>query len=128
MHRLSGGAVIYVAEHAPPERRGAFTAWVQTTATLGLLLSLLITLATRTALGEAPFAAWGWRIPFLLSILLLAISGWMRVSLQESPLFNQMAAEGLRSKAPVTEAFGQWSNLKRVLLALFGLVTGFGVI
>src|SRR5215211_635980 len=123
-----GGAVIYVAEHAPPERRGAFTAWVQTTATLGLVLSLLITLATRTALGEAPFAAWGWRIPFLLSIGLLALSLWMRVSLQESPLFNQMAAEGELSKAPITQAFGQWSNLKRVLLALFGLVTGFGVI
>jgi MFS family permease len=96
-----GGAVIYVAEHAPPERRGAFTAWVQTTATLGLVLSLVVTLATRTALGEAPFAAWGWRIPFLLSVFLLAVSAWMRVSLQESPLFNQMAAEGLRSKAPV---------------------------
>jgi MFS family permease len=123
-----GGAVIYVAEHAPPERRGAFTAWVQTTATLGLVLSLVVTLATRTALGEAPFAAWGWRIPFLLSVFLLAVSAWMRVSLQESPLFTKMAAEGELSKAPITQAFGQWSNLKRVLLALFGLVTGFGVI
>src|SRR5215211_1990517 len=123
-----GGAVIYVAEHAPPERRGMFTAWVQTTATLGLVLSLLATLATRTALGEAPFAAWGWRIPFLLSMGLLALSLWMRVSLQESPLFTRMAAEGELSKAPITHAFGQWSNLKRVLLALFGLVTGFGVI
>jgi len=123
-----GGAVVYVAEHAPPDRRGACTAWVQTTASLGLLLSLLVTLVTRSALGEASFAAWGWRIPFLLSFVLLAISVWMRVSLQESPLFNRMAAEGLRSRAPVTEAFGQWRNLKRVLLALFGLVTGFGVI
>ena len=102
-----GGAVVYVAEHAPPDQRGACTAWVQTTATLGLLLSLLVTLATRSALGEASFAAWGWRIPFLLSFVLLAISVWMRVSLQESPLFNRMAAEGLRSRAPVTEAFGQ---------------------
>lgn len=123
-----GGAVIYVAEHAPPDRRGGFTAWIQTTATLGLLLSLIVTLAIRTALDEARFAAWGWRIPFLLSIILLAISVWMRVSLQESPLFNRMAAEGMRSKAPVTEAFGTWRNLKRVFLALFGLVTGFGVI
>ena len=123
-----GGAVIYVAEHAPPERRGAFTAWVQTTATLGLVLSLLVTLAIRIAVGEAQFAAWGWRIPFLLSVFLLAVSAWMRVSLQESPLFTRMAAEGELSKAPITQAFGQWSNLKRVLLALFGLVTGFGVI
>jgi MFS family permease len=123
-----GGAVIYVAEHAPPERRGAFTAFVQTTASLGLLLSLIVTLATRTALGEASFAAWGWRMPFLLSFVLLAISVWMRVSLQESPLFTRMAAHGELSKAPLTQAFGQWQNLKRVLLALFGLVTGFGVI
>lgn len=123
-----GGAVVYVAEHAPPDRRGAFTAFVQTTATLGLLLSLIVTLATRTALGEASFAAWGWRMPFLLSFVLLAISVWMRVSLQESPLFTRMAAHGELSKAPLTQAFGQWQNLKRVLLALFGLVTGFGVI
>src|SRR5215213_2135449 len=108
-----GGAVIYVAEHAPPDRRGAFTAWVQTTATLGLVLSLLVTLATRTALGEAQFAAWGWRIPFLLSFVLFAISVWMRVSLQESPLFNRMAAQGELSKAPLTQAFGQWRNRNR---------------
>lgn len=123
-----GGAATYVAEHAPHGRRGAYTAWIQTTATMGLFLSLLVILGTRTALGEDEFAAWGWRIPFLVSIALLAISVWIRMSMNESPAFKKMKEEGKTSKAPLSESFGQWSNLKIVLLALFGLVAGQGVV
>jgi len=123
-----GGAATYVAEHAPHGRRGAYTAWIQTTATMGLFLSLLVILGTRTALGEEEFAAWGWRIPFLVSIALLAISVWIRMSMNESPAFKKMKEEGKTSKAPLSESFGQWSNLKIVLLALFGLVAGQGVV
>lgn len=123
-----GGAATYVAEHAPHGRRGAYTAWIQTTATMGLFLSLLVILGTRTTLGEEEFAAWGWRIPFLVSIALLAISVWIRMSMNESPAFKKMKEEGKTSKAPLSESFGQWSNLKIVLLALFGLVAGQGVV
>lgn len=123
-----GGAVVYVAEHAPHRRRGEFTAWIQTTGTLGFLLSLLVILGTRTALGETAFVAWGWRIPFLVSVALLAISVWIRLSMKESPIFAKMKSEGRTSKAPLSEAFGRWGNLKLVLIALFGLIAGFGVV
>jgi len=123
-----GGAATYVAEHAPEGRRGAFTAWIQTTATLGLFLSLLVILGVRTAVGEAAFADWGWRIPFLVSIVLLGISVWIRLSMNESPAFLKMKAEGKVSKAPLTEAFGQWKNLKLVILALVGLTAGQAVV
>ena len=123
-----GGAATYVAEHAPAGRRGFYTAWIQTTATLGLFLSLLVILGVRTAMGEEAFGAWGWRIPFLVSILLLAVSVWIRLKLHESPVFERIKAEGKTSKAPLTEAFGQWKNLKIVILALFGLTAGQAVV
>ncbi len=123
-----GGAATYVAEHAPHGKRGAYTAWIQTTATLGLFLSLMVILGTRTAIGEAAFADWGWRVPFIVSILLLAISVWIRMTMNESPAFQKMKAEGKTSKAPLSESFGQWKNLKIVLLALFGLVAGQAVV
>jgi MFS family permease len=123
-----GGAATYVAEHAPHGKRGAYTAWIQTTATLGLFLSLMVILGTRTAIGEAAFADWGWRIPFLVSIVLLAISVWIRLSMNESPGFQKMKAEGKTSKAPLTESFGQWKNLKIVILALVGLTAGQAVV
>jgi MFS family permease len=123
-----GGAATYVAEHAPQGRRGAYTSWIQTTATLGLFLSLMVILGTRTAIGEADFADWGWRVPFLVSILLLAISVWIRLSMSESPAFQKMKAEGKTSKAPLSESFGQWKNLKIVILALVGLVAGQAVV
>jgi MFS family permease len=123
-----GGAATYVAEHAPHGRRGFYTSWIQTTATMGLFLSLLIILATRTILGEEAFAAWGWRVPFLLSVVLLGISVWIRLQLNESPAFQRMKEEGTHSKAPISEAFGQWGNLKFVIIALFGLVAGQGVV
>ena len=123
-----GGAATYVAEHAPEGRRGAYTAWIQTTATLGLFLSLMVILGTRTIIGEAAFADWGWRVPFIVSLGLLAVSVWIRLSMNESPAFQKMKAEGKTSKAPLSEAFGQWKNLKVVLLALFGLVAGQAVV
>jgi MFS family permease len=123
-----GGAATYVAEHAPHGKRGAYTAWIQTTATMGLFLSLMVILGTRTAMGEAAFADWGWRIPFLVSIFLLAISVWIRLSMNESPAFQKMKAEGKTSKAPLTESFGQWKNLKIVILALIGLTAGQAVV
>jgi MFS family permease len=123
-----GGAATYVAEHAPHGKRGAFTSWIQTTATLGLFLSLLVILGTRTAVGETAFAAWGWRVPFLVSVFLLAISVWMRMSMSESPAFAKMKAEGKTSKAPLTESFAQWKNLKIVILALLGLTAGQAVV
>ncbi|MEY4482470.1 MAG: hypothetical protein RIQ84_1632 [Pseudomonadota bacterium] len=122
-----GGAATYVAEHAPAGKRGAYTAWIQTTATLGLFLSLLVILFTREFTGAA-FDDWGWRIPFLVSILLLAVSVYIRLSMNESPAFQKMKAEGKTSKAPLTEAFGQWKNMKIVILALFGLVAGQAVV
>ena len=123
-----GGAATYVAEHAPMGKRGYYTSFIQTTATLGLFLSLLVILFTRTALGEADFAAWGWRIPFLVSVVLLGISVWIRLRLNESPMFQKMKDEGKGSKAPLTEAFANWSNAKIVLIALLGGVMGQGVV
>jgi MFS family permease len=123
-----GGAATYVAEHAPQGKRGAYTSWIQTTATLGLFLSLLVILGTRTATGEAAFADWGWRIPFLVSILLLGVSVYIRLSMNESPAFTKMKAEGKTSKAPLSESFGQWKNLKIVILALVGLTAGQAVV
>ncbi|TCK84145.1 MFS transporter [Paraburkholderia sp. BL9I2N2] len=123
-----GGAATYVSEHAPADRRGAWTAWIQMTATLGLFLSLVVILGVRTSTGESAFSDWGWRVPFLLSIVLLGISVWIRLKLHESPAFVKMKAEGKASKAPVTEAFGQWKNLKLVLVVLFGLTAGQAVV
>jgi MFS family permease len=123
-----GGAATYVAEHAPHGKRGYYTSYIQTTATLGLFLSLLVILFTRTIVGEKDFAAWGWRIPFLVSVLLLAVSVWIRLKLNESPVFQRMKDEGKGSKAPLTEAFGNWSNGKIVLIALLGGVMGQGVV
>ena len=123
-----GGAATYVAEHAPQGRRGFYTSFIQTTATMGLFLSLLVILGTRTYLGEAEFAAWGWRIPFLVSILLLAVSVWIRLTLNESPAFKKMKEEGKTSKAPLTEAFGKWENAKIGLIALFGGTAGQAVV
>ena len=123
-----GGAATYVAEHSPQGQRGAYTAWIQTTATLGLFLSLMVILGTRTIIGEAAFADWGWRVPFIVSLALLAVSVWIRLSMNESPAFQKMKAEGKTSKTPLSEAFGNWKNLKIVLLALFGLVAGQAVV
>lgn len=123
-----GGAAVYVAEHSPQGKRGAYTSWIQTTATLGLFLSLLVILGVRTAMGEAAFADWGWRVPFIVSILLLAVSVYIRLSMNESPAFQKMKAEGKTSKAPLSESFGQWRNLKIVILALIGLTAGQAVV
>jgi len=123
-----GGAATYVAEHAPDGKRGFYTSWIQTTATVGLFLSLLVILVTRTQLGEDAFKAWGWRIPFLVSLLLLGVSLWIRLKLHESPTFQRMISEGKGTKKPLAEAFGNWKNLKVVLLALFGLTMGQAVV
>jgi hypothetical protein len=123
-----GGAATYVAEHAPQGRRGFYTSWIQTTATLGLFLSLLVILAVRSMLGEEAFADWGWRIPFLISVVLLGISVWIRMQLQESPAFKRMKEEGTGSKAPLSEAFGQWRYAKFAIIALFGLTAGQAVV
>jgi MFS family permease len=123
-----GGAATYIAEHAPDHRRGANTAWIQTTATGGLFLSLLVILACRTLLTEEQFKDFGWRIPFIASLVLLVISVWIRLMLNESPLFAAMKAEGLGSKNPIADAFGKWSNARYVLLAIFGLTMGQGVV
>ncbi|MDZ5458865.1 MFS transporter [Azohydromonas lata] len=123
-----GGAATYVAEHAPHGKRGAYTSWIQTTATLGLFLSLVVILGTRTAMGEEVFADWGWRVPFLLSIVLLAVSVWIRLSMNESPAFKKIKEEGRSSKSPLSESFGRWKNLKVVILALVGLTAGQAVV
>ena len=123
-----GGAAIYVAEHAPSNKRGYYTSWIQTTATLGLFMALLLILGIRTLMGEADFGDWGWRIPFLLSAVLLAVSIWIRLKLNESPLFQKMKEAGKGSKRPLTEAFGQWDNAKIAILALFGATAGEAVI
>jgi MFS family permease len=123
-----GGAATYVAEHAPPGRRGLYTSWIQTTATLGLFLSLLVILVCRQLLGTERFDAWGWRIPFLLSTVLLAISVYIRLQLQESPVFQEIRNTGGLSRSPLRDAFGRWSNLKVVLLALFGATAGQAVV
>lgn len=123
-----GGAATYVAEHAPHGRRGFYTSWIQTTATLGLFLSLLIILGIQTIVGKEAFAAWGWRVPFLLSSILLGISVWIRMQMNESPAFKKMKEEGTHSKAPLSEAFGQWKNAKFAIIALFGAVAGQAVV
>jgi MFS family permease len=123
-----GGAAIYVAEHAPPNKRGYYTSWIQTTATLGLFMALLLILGIRTAMGEEAFGDWGWRIPFLLSAVLLVVSLWIRLKLNESPLFKRMVDEGKQSKRPLSEAFGEWANLKIAILALLGATAGEAVV
>jgi MFS family permease len=123
-----GGAAIYVAEHAPKNKRGYYTSWIQTTATVGLFMALLLVLGIRTGQGEPDFAAWGWRIPFLLSAVLLAVSIWIRLKLNESPVFLKMKEEGKGSKRPLTEAFGNWANLKIAILALLGATAGEAVV
>jgi MFS family permease len=123
-----GGAATYVAEHSPAHRRGFYTSWIQTTATVGLFVSLLVILALRLNMTPETFAAWGWRVPFLVSILLLAVSIWIRLQLAESPAFQKMKAEGTGSKAPLTEAFGRWENAKIGIIALFGGTAGQAVV
>jgi MFS family permease len=123
-----GGAAIYVAEHAANDRRGAATGWIQSSASFGLLAALLVIFATRTALGEDAFNAWGWRVPFLMSVILLAISVWMRVKLAESPHFAKLREEGMVSKAPLTEAFARRDSLKQVLIAFFGIMCAQGAV
>ncbi|TFI58379.1 MFS transporter [Sphingomonas parva] len=123
-----GGAATYVAEHAPDGKRGLYTSFIQTTATLGLFAALLVVIGFRSALGEAAFADWGWRLPFIVSIVLLGVSMWIRMKLNESPVFRKMKEEGKTSKAPLTEAFARWGNLKIVLIALFGAVAGQAVV
>jgi predicted MFS family arabinose efflux permease len=123
-----GGAVIYVAEHSKANQRGWMTSWVQTSAAFGLFAALLVILATRTAIGEAAFGDWGWRLPFMVSIGLLAVSVWMRVKLSESPEFTRLRAEDNQSKAPFTEAFARWGNLKLVILAFFGMMSAQGAV
>ncbi len=123
-----GGAATYVAEHAPNHKRGLYTSFIQTTATLGLFAALLVVIGTRTLIGEEAFRDWGWRVPFLVSIILLGVSLWIRMQLSESPVFQKMKDEGKTSKAPLTEAFGHWGNLKWVLVALLGAVAGQAVV
>jgi len=123
-----GGAAIYVAEHARHDKRGAATGWIQSSASFGLLAALLVIVATRTAIGEDAFAVWGWRIPFLVSAALLAISVWMRAKLAESPEFARIRAEDDLAHAPLRESFGKWRNLKRVLIAFFGIMCAQGAV
>ncbi|WKL56154.1 MFS transporter [Asticcacaulis sp. ZE23SCel15] len=123
-----GGAATYVAEHAPNNKRGLYTSWIQTTATMGLFAALLVVIGTRTVIGEEAFKAWGWRLPFIVSILLLMVSLWIRMQLNESPVFQKMKDEGKTSKAPLSEAFGKWGNMKWVIIALLGAVAGQGVV
>ncbi len=123
-----GGAATYVAEHAPDDRRGYYTSWIQTTATLGLFLSLIVILVVQYFMSKENYAAWGWRIPFLVSAILLAVSVWIRLTLAESPAFVKMKEEGKGSKAPLSEAFGQWKNARIALLALLGLTAGQAVV
>ena len=123
-----GGAATYVAEHAPEGKRGLYTSWIQTTATFGLFAALLVVIGFRFALGEEAFASWGWRLPFLISIVLLGVSMWIRLQLNESPVFQKMKDEGKTSKAPLTEAFGKWGNLRWVIIALLGAVMGQAVV
>ena len=123
-----GGAATYVAEHAPKDKRGYYTSWIQTTATLGLFLALLLILGIRTMMGESSFGSWGWRIPFLASGILLIVSIWIRLSLNESPVFQRMKEEGKTSKRPLSEAFGEWANAKIAILALLGATAGEAVV
>jgi MFS family permease len=123
-----GGAATYVAEHAPDNKRGLYTSFIQTTATLGLFAALLVVIGTRTMIGEEAFKEWGWRVPFLISALLLGVSLWIRLQLQESPVFQKMKDEGTNSKAPISEAFGNWKNGRWALVALLGAVAGQAVV
>jgi MFS family permease len=123
-----GGAAIYVAEHAANDKRGATTGWIQITASLGLIAGLLVILGARTAAGEQGFLDWGWRVPFLISIILLIISVWLRFKLSESPAFAKLKKEGEVCKAPLREAFGRWDNLKKVLIAFFGIMCAQGAV
>src|SRR6266481_620231 len=123
-----GGAATYVAEHSPAGKRGLYTSWIQTTATLGLFAALLVVIGTRTWIGEDAFKQWGWRIPFIVSVVLLGVSLWIRMQLAESPVFVKMKTLGTTSKAPLAEAFGRWSNLKIVLVCLTGAVMGQAVV
>jgi Sugar (and other) transporter len=123
-----GGAAIYVAEHAPPGKRGYYTSWIQTTATVGLFMALLLVMGIRTYLGEQDFVAWGWRIPFLLSVVLLVVSIWIRLKLNESPMFQKMKEAGKGSKRPLREAFGNWANARIAILALLGATAGEAVV
>ena len=123
-----GGAATYVAEHAPENKRGAHTAWIQTTATVGLFVALIVIFLCRGAMTQDDFKSWGWRIPFIISVILLVISIYIRLKLNESPLFRRMKEEGKGSKAPLSESFGQWNNLKIVILALLGATAGQGVV
>ena len=123
-----GGAATYVAEHAPNNKRGLYTSFIQTTATLGLFAALLVVIGTRTVIGEDAFKEWGWRVPFLVSAILLGVSMWIRMQLQESPVFQKMKDEGTNSKAPISEAFGNWKNGKWALVALLGAVAGQAVV
>ncbi|MGN6537029.1 MAG: MFS transporter, partial [Mesorhizobium sp.] len=123
-----GGAATYVAEHAPDDRRGYYTSWIQTTATLGLFLSLIVILLVQSSLSKETYTEWGWRIPFIVSFVLLAVSVWIRLQLSESPTFQRMKDEGKTSKAPLKEAFGQWKNARIALLALLGLTAGQAVV
>jgi MFS family permease len=123
-----GGAAVYVAEHVDQKRRGFFTSWIQITATIGMALSLAVIFATRTVVGEENFNAWGWRIPFLLSIVLLALTIWIQLKLSESPVYLQMKAAGKASKQPLSDAFGNWTNVRLILIALFGAMVGQAVI
>ncbi len=123
-----GGAATYVAEHAPNNKRGLYTSFIQTTATLGLFAALLVVIGTRTLIGEEAFREWGWRVPFLISALLLGVSLWIRMQLQESPVFQKMKDEGTNSKAPISEAFGNWKNGRWALVALLGAVAGQAVV
>ena len=123
-----GGAAIYVAEHSPANKRGASTGWIQASASFGLFAALLVIVATRTSIGEDAFAAWGWRVPFLVSVLLLAVSVWMRAKLAESPEFARIREEGEIAKAPLRESFAKWRNLKQVLIAFFGIMCAQGAV
>ena len=123
-----GGAATYVAEHAPHNRRGYDTSWIQTTATLGLFMALIVIGLCRWKMGPDTFKTWGWRLPFLVSLILLAFSVYIRLKLQESPIFKAMKSQGKGSKAPLTDSFAKWSNAKIVLLALFGATAGQGVV
>ncbi|GMV20828.1 MAG: hypothetical protein AMXMBFR57_07770 [Acidimicrobiia bacterium] len=123
-----GGAAVYVAEHVPDHRRGFYTSFIQITATLGLFVSLIVILAVQSMVGPEAFAAWGWRVPFLVSIGLVAISLYIRLRMQESPIFEHLKTQGMTSARPLKEAFTEWPNLKRVLVSLFGATAGQGVV
>jgi MFS family permease len=123
-----GGAAVYVGEHVPDKRRGFYTSFIQITATLGLFISLIVILVTQNSMSKAAFADWGWRVPFLVSIFLVLVSLYVRLKMKESPIFEQLKTSGMTSTQPLTDAFGKWSNLKIVLISLFGATAGQGVV